>query len=99
MSRWTLNSLKDQDAVKHRMTEAGLTPSVGEEKAKLFRKAALALASGGANTGSSACAWYVPGRIEVLGKHTDYAGGRSLTAAVTQGFCAIASSAMIRTSR
>lgn len=30
-------------------------------------------------------AWFVPGRIEVLGKHTDYAGGRSLLAAVDRG--------------
>ncbi|MDO4665932.1 MAG: galactokinase family protein [Actinomycetaceae bacterium] len=29
--------------------------------------------------------WYVPGRIEVLGKHTDYAGGRSLLATVDRG--------------
>ncbi|MFC7464980.1 galactokinase family protein [Brachybacterium sp. GCM10030252] len=29
--------------------------------------------------------WFVPGRIEVLGKHTDYAGGRSLLAAVDAG--------------
>lgn len=29
---------------------------------------------------------FVPGRIEVLGKHTDYAGGRSLLAAVDRGF-------------
>jgi galactokinase len=29
---------------------------------------------------------FVPGRIEVLGKHTDYAGGRSLLAAVERGF-------------
>lgn len=28
----------------------------------------------------------VPGRIEVLGKHTDYAGGRSLLCATEQGF-------------
>ena len=41
--------------------------------------------------GSSAAAsgaaarWFVPGRIEVLGKHTDYAGGRSLLAAVDVG--------------
>ena len=26
--------------------------------------------------------FFVPGRIEVLGKHTDYAGGRSLVMAV-----------------
>ena len=29
---------------------------------------------------------FVPGRIEVLGKHTDYAGGRSITCATEQGF-------------
>jgi len=33
---------------------------------------------------------YVPGRIEVLGKHTDYAGGRSLLCAVERGICAVA---------
>ena len=30
--------------------------------------------------------YHVPGRIEVLGKHTDYAGGRSLLAVSEQGF-------------
>lgn len=34
--------------------------------------------------------WFVPGRIEVLGKHTDYAGGRSLVAAVPRGFVIVA---------
>ena len=29
---------------------------------------------------------FVPGRIEVLGKHTDYAGGRSVTCAAERGF-------------
>ncbi len=29
--------------------------------------------------------WFVPGRLEVFGKHTDYAGGNSLLAAVDQG--------------
>jgi galactokinase len=38
----------------------------------------------------SARAWWVPGRIEVLGKHTDYGGGRSLLAAVERGFHVIA---------
>lgn len=35
--------------------------------------------------------WFVPGRIEVLGKHTDYAGGRSLLAATDLGVTVIAS--------
>ncbi|MFO1499329.1 MAG: galactokinase family protein [Verrucomicrobiota bacterium] len=34
-------------------------------------------------------ACFVPGRVEVLGKHTDYAGGHSLLAAVDRGFFSI----------
>jgi len=34
----------------------------------------------------AAWAWFVPGRVEIFGKHTDYAGGRSLVAAVSRGF-------------
>ena len=30
-------------------------------------------------------AFHIPGRVEVLGKHTDYAGGRSMVAATEQG--------------
>ena len=30
-----------------------------------------------------------PGRIEVVGKHTDYAGGRSLLGAINKGFCVV----------
>ena len=36
--------------------------------------------------------WWVPGRLEVFGKHTDYAGGRSLVCAVPRGFGVVASS-------
>src|SRR5207302_4914154 len=34
-------------------------------------------------------ALFVPGRIEFLGKHTDYAGGRSLICAAERGICAL----------
>ena len=30
--------------------------------------------------------WWIPGRLEVFGKHTDYAGGRTLVCAVPRGF-------------
>jgi len=30
--------------------------------------------------------WWVPGRLEVFGKHTDYAGGRTLVCALPRGF-------------
>ncbi len=35
-------------------------------------------------------AFHVPGRIEFLGKHTDYAGGRSLVCAVDRGIAIVA---------
>ncbi len=35
-------------------------------------------------------AWFVPGRVELLGKHTDYGGGRSLLCTVERGFCVLA---------
>ena len=33
--------------------------------------------------------FWIPGRIEVLGKHTDYGGGRSLLCAIERGICVI----------
>jgi galactokinase len=42
---------------------------------------------------------FVPGRIEVFGRHTDYAGGRSLVCAIDRGFfflAALNSDGMIR---
>ena len=39
---------------------------------------------------SPAVGVYVPGRVEFLGKHTDYAGGRSLLMAVERGFRLVA---------
>jgi len=35
--------------------------------------------------GRDVALWHVPGRVELLGKHTDYAGGRSLLAALDRG--------------
>ncbi len=40
----------------------------------------------GVSPSGLSASFFVPGRIEVLGKHTDYAGGRSLLCAVQQGF-------------
>ncbi len=67
---------------------AGLRPEAAAAKDALFARAQAAL--GGRRSGEDA-AFFVPGRIEVLGKHTDYAGGRSLLCAAEQGFCLVAS--------
>ncbi|MGH7476047.1 MAG: galactokinase family protein [Longimicrobiales bacterium] len=49
-------------------------------------RCARALHESGASLDQPVCGFFVPGRIEVLGKHTDYAGGRSLLAAIERGF-------------
>lgn len=56
----------------------------------LIRRCAEALRSVGVEPDRAAGAWWVPGRIEVLGKHTDYLGGRSLLAAADRGLCFVA---------
>ena len=40
--------------------------------------------------GEPAAALWVPGRIEVFGRHTDYGGGHSLVAPVPRGFVFVA---------
>lgn len=42
------------------------------------------------SSASARSVWRVPGRIEILGKHTDYAGGRVLVGAVDRGVTACA---------
>jgi galactokinase len=57
------------------------------------RVALMDQAIGGFESGSGRSpqwGWLVPGRIEIFGKHTDYAGGRSLVAAVPRGFAVVA---------
>lgn len=51
-----------------------------------FERAARALAEAGCSS-ADARGLFVPGRIEFLGKHTDYCGGRSLVCAIDRGFC------------
>lgn len=68
---------------------AGMTPVEAVPKALLFERAVRALPVDDSG-GGTLRAFYVPGRVEVLGKHTDYAGGRSLLCTVERGFCLIA---------
>jgi galactokinase len=61
-----------------------------ESKAALLRDAYAGLATGGGRDAADARAFWVPGRVEFLGKHTDYAGGRSLLCAIERGICIVA---------
>ena len=61
-----------------------------ELKALLFQQALARLHLRGIRAEAVSTAFFVPGRIEVLGKHTDYAGGRSIVCAVDRGICIVA---------
>ncbi len=62
-----------------RLAAAGISGSALVAATALLRQAGAALGR------ASEYAWWVPGRIEVLGKHTDYAGGRVLNCATDLG--------------
>jgi galactokinase len=66
----------------------GLRDDEAASKVRLFRDASAALSRMAGATPS--IAHWVPGRIEFLGKHTDYAGGRSLLCAVERGIAIVA---------
>ena len=71
-----------------------MSEDAAEAKARLLDDARAALASLRADEPSPHSAderaFWVPGRVEFLGKHTDYAGGRSLLCAVERGICIVA---------
>jgi galactokinase len=73
-------------SVADRLIAAGMSSSEVQVKASRFAELDRHLPSAGAEP----LRWFVPGRIEVLGKHTDYAGGRSLLCTAERGFCVAA---------
>ncbi|HEY4100741.1 MAG TPA: galactokinase family protein [Gemmatimonadales bacterium] len=78
MTRWT-----------ERATTIGLSPAGAALAAQHFAAVETRFAESFGDT-AGARAWWVPGRIEVLGKHTDYGGGRSLLCTVERGFHVVA---------
>ncbi|KKK59042.1 hypothetical protein LCGC14_3038350, partial [marine sediment metagenome] len=83
-------TLTDCDDLAKALVNGGLSPETAAGKAQLFAKAAgTSFPPDCRERDARARAFFVPGRIEVLGKHTDYAGGRSMVAAAEQGFCVV----------
>lgn len=72
-------------ALEERLALAGMSEAEVARKSRLFARATAAL------TKRQTLRVWVPGRIEFLGKHTDYAGGRSLICAVERGIAVVAS--------
>ncbi|MES2525005.1 MAG: galactokinase family protein [Gemmatimonadota bacterium] len=75
--------------VRMSMADAGFTPRVHDAYMRLVREAHRALDES-AVPRDGRRVWIVPGRIEVLGKHVDYAGGRSLLCTVQRGIVIVA---------
>jgi galactokinase len=83
--------LSDHVALAAHLARAGLSSEAAAARARLFSIAHAALTEAGFDPrAGSPRAFYVPGRIEVLGKHTDYAGGRTMVAAAERGFSIVA---------
>jgi len=80
---WQLRDLSNPEG----LARAGLAASGG--RAPLLVRAATALQSRLDGSSEAHLIW-VPGRIEIAGKHTDYAGGRSLIAPTEQGIAMVA---------
>jgi galactokinase len=79
-----------EQGIARRLAKAGMRPAESQAKAALFAAALRSLGEFREPALGDPYLVFVPGRIEVLGKHTDYAGGRSLLAAVERGFCVTA---------
>jgi galactokinase len=79
------------------LQNTGMSAAEAEAKSRLFDQLQRAKTEFG--MGAADHRFFVPGRIEVLGKHTDYAGGRSLLCCVERGFCVLARSRPDRTLR
>lgn len=80
-----LEAVTRNSELANRLSKRGIESS----KAPLFANAAQRLLDEGNLRSTPAVAFWVPGRLEVLGKHTDYAGGRSILAAVPRGFAVV----------
>ena len=77
---------------RSQLVAAGMSEQEAERKQRLLDGAVGALGRLPDVNDRAVFRWWVPGRIEFLGKHTDYAGGRSLLCAAERGMCLAAAS-------
>jgi galactokinase len=83
-----LSTFVDPERVESALSGGGLSKSRARELSRSVTRAATHLA--GTTSGDTpARAFFVPGRVEILGKHTDYAGGSSLTCATQSGITVV----------
>ncbi len=81
----------DENVIAEHLVSSGMGRAEAVRKGRCFTQTLASLDECGDSSAVGSAAGnpyllFVPGRIEVLGKHTDYAGGSSLLAAVERGF-------------
>jgi galactokinase len=86
----TLQKLRDKRWVEKALVDFGMASQAATRHAERFARIAEELSRLTILDHRAIVAAFVPGRIELLGKHTDYAGGRSLVCALDRGFCMVA---------
>lgn len=74
-----------------RLLGAGMSREEAPAKAACLAELGESIHAFEGRSDGASSAYWVPGRIEFLGKHTDYAGGRSLLCATERGICLCAS--------
>lgn len=84
-----LSDFENKSNLKNILRKAGIHEDSIDSKIELFTKSAKQINKAGVDKETKTAAYFVPGRIEVLGKHTDYAGGSSIVTAVDRGFCLV----------
>jgi galactokinase len=89
-SALTLGQLLVSDFSAKHLIDAGMTPKEAAAKGDCFASASRFLIDTGRDVNTPATAVFIPGRIEIFGKHTDYCGGRSLLCTVERGMCIVA---------
>ena len=83
---WYPGDLADTDELASQISTTGLSPRPASRRRGCSPRRRPPCRSPPRPTARPPLALFVPGRIEVLGKHTDYAGGRTMVAAVERGF-------------
>ncbi|HLW97594.1 MAG TPA: galactokinase family protein [Candidatus Acidoferrales bacterium] len=75
---------------EERPRSAGMSDVESAAKGALLENASRRLHELRGAASYNICSLFVPGRLELLGKHTDYAGGRSIVCAIERGICVVA---------
>jgi galactokinase len=72
------------------MCSAGISGEEAASRGAVFAELSRELCELRGESAGESWAFFAPGRVELVGKHTDYGGGRSLICAIERGICVLA---------